>query len=357
MVAELAETGIDQDVDMDLDSDVEDTDSDMEESEGDLEAPEDDDLSEEEEAEYQEKMAALRKEKDGVESKKKPEKDNKSNKNSEEEKEKPQDNEEEENVSGKKDQDSTGEKTHTIKVNGVEKQVSTQDLIVMAQKAESADQRFEESAKHRKQVAAVMELAQNDPMTFLDKIGVKPEKVEQWLYDNHIAPNILEGDEKEQWERNREFERLKAQEKQREEQDKNKRIETTREAYQRSIIEAVKSSPEVPKTDWTVNRVAQYMQRAFKAGYRDVTPSEVMPYVAKDWNKIKSSQLESLDEDQMLKYLGEEGTEKVRRALLKKMNASKRKPRTHSTSGTESRARPSRKQHRKTNPRSPYDLI
>ena len=180
-----------------------------------------------------------------------------------------------------------------------------------------------------------------------DKLKIDPEKIEQWLYDTHIAPQILEGDEKAQWERNREFESLKEREAEREEQDKQSRMEQTRQQWSSKIEGAIKGTPSIPQTDWSVNRVAQYMQRAIKGGFRDVTPEEVIPYVQKDWNQIKSSQMDGLDEDQMLEYIGESGAEKVRKALLKKHQTGQRKP----------NRKTAKKRASKKLMRSPYDML
>jgi len=342
-------------VDIDPDVDVEGGDDQADDDGGDQDPDafdQEDDLTDEEEAEYQAKMSELRKAQEDPSTVKKKTKDKDSaTDNSKKEAGKGQ--QEEENSQESEEKPAQGEERHTIKVNGEEKELTTKELIVLAQKAEASEQRFQEGASSKKQVQAVMDMAKNDTMKFLDKLGVDPEKVEQWLYDNHIAPSILQGEEKEQWERNKEFERLKEKDSEREEKDKKDRQEQTRQAWSNKIIGAIKSSPNIPQTDWSVNRVAQYMQRAIKGGFRDVTPEEVIPYVEKDWNKIKSSQMDSLDEDQMLDYLGEAGTEKVRKALLKKHKAGQRKPRSQRAAPKAADKRGTRKKH----PRSPYDLI
>ena len=300
----------------------------------------DDDLTDDEEAEYQAKMAQLRSEKDGKPASKPKKKD---------------DVEEDESEEGENGQQKEGlpktevknDGEHTLKINGVEQKVSTDQLIQIAQKSQSADQRFQESASKIKQVENVISLLQTDPTKVFDKLKIDPEKVEQWLYDTHIAPQILEGDEKAQWERNREFESLKEREAEREEQDKQSRMEQTRQQWSSKIEGAIKGTPSIPQTDWSVNRVAQYMQRAIKGGFRDVTPEEVIPYVQKDWNKIKSSQMDGLDEDQMLEYIGESGAEKVRKALLKKHQTGQRKP----------NRKTAKKRASKKVMRSPYDML
>lgn len=345
------------DVDVDVD-DVDDLAVDDEGNELEDDDLEEDDLTDEEEAEYQAKMNELRKAQgDGPVKKKGKNKNPEADKSKKIDGEDSQEDEEADTqIKDEKTEKGESKETHTIKIDGEEKQLSTEELIVLAQKAEGSERRFQEGASSKKQVAAVIDMAKNDTMTFLDKLGVDPEKVEQWLYDNHIAPKILEGDEKEQWERNREFERLKTRDAEREEQDQKHRQESTRQGMSNNILAALKTAPGIPQTDWSVNRVAQYMHRAIKGGFRDVTPQEVIPYVQKDWNQIKSSQMDSLDEDQMLEYIGEDGAEKVRKALMKKHASTKRKPRSQSAAKTTTAAKKGRA-FRKKNPRTPYDLI
>lgn len=338
--------GGDVDVDLDVDSGGDDAEIDDADDDGDdVDDGDDDDLTDEEEAEYQAEMAKIR----GEKKKDEPAKKDEAKPPKPKEVDKPDDNED-----GKENKENTGER-HTLKINGVEKQMTTQELIASAQKAESSEQRFQEGATLRKQAEGLVKQLHEDPTKVLDKLNVPAEKIEQWLYDKHIAPQILQGEEKEQWERNKEFERLKASESQREEQDKAARQEQSRKQFSDSIVGAIKAAPGVPQTDWSVNRVAQYMQRAIKGGFRDVTPQEVMPHVIKDWNQIKSTQMDSLDDDQMLEYIGEAGAEKVRRALVKKHEAGKRKPQRQSRSSSTSSRNEGRS--RKKNPRSPYDLI
>jgi hypothetical protein len=340
--------GGEADVDLDIEDPGDGDDGDPDDDDGDPD--DDDDLSEDEEAEYQAKMAKIREDQDHVKKK-----TGTTDKKGDGDKSVKEQDDSEKAEDGTKDQENkTKEEIHTVKINGVEKQLNTKELIAIAQKSESSEERFQQGATLRKQAEGLVKQLHADPMKVLEKLNVDPEKIEQWLYDTHIAPKILEGEEKEQWERNKEFERLKEKETSREEEDKTARQEQTRQAWSDKIVGAIKSSPGIPQTDWSVNRVAQYMQRAIKGGFRDVTPQEVLPYVQKDWNQIKSSQMDSLNEDEMLDYIGEAGTEKVRKALMKKHQAGQRKPRSQTRA---SASKKNKENFRRKNPRSPYDII
>ena len=344
------------DPDIDIDDGGDDGGDDNSDDNSDIDDSSDDDLTDDEEAEYQEKMAQIRKAQDkDVDVKKKPTADKKTEDN---QASKSGDNQGKEASESKDKEDKTesgGDQRHTVKINGVEKELSTEELIVLAQKSESSDQRYREGSEKQKQVEGVINLLQTDPMKVLERLNVPPEKIEQWLYDNHIAPSILEGEEKEQWERNKEFERLKSKESERDEQEKSARQEQTRQAWSNKIVGAIKNSPGLPQTEWSVNSIVNYMQRAIKGGFRDITPEEVIPYVEKEWNSVKSAQMDSLNEDQMLEYIGEAGAEKVRKALLKKHQAGQRKPRNQTRSSSKAKER--KASFRKKNPRSPYDIL
>lgn len=99
-----------------------------------------------------------------------------------------------------------------------------------------------------------------------------------------------------------------------------------RAELQQEFISAL-TDADIPKTDWTILRTAQYMRQAAKIA-RDqgrqvrIRPEHVMKYVKADYINHLRQTFGTLSGEELIELMGDETTKKVREANLKRYESS-----------------------------------
>lgn len=232
-------------------------------------------------------------------------------------------------------------------------EVDEETLLKYAQKARGADKTFQSAAAQRKEVEGILSLLKENPAkVVLNKaLGHDPKSViggliKQAIEDGYDVKEIkalvadqmyewiqeenLDPKERENRELKKKLETFESQKKQAEETQKKEVFEKmTQEAYQKfdtDITEVLKTSG-LPKSSYTVKRMAYYLDQAYKlkqeyaaqgTEMRDPKASDVVAYVRKDYEDSLKEMYGQADVDTLMQLLGEENVAKIRKHDVEK---------------------------------------
>lgn len=214
-------------------------------------------------------------------------------------------------------------KTYKLKIDGEEVEVSEDELLSGYQTRKASQKRFEDAAKLRKEAEQTLEYLKKYPSQALEKLGFNVRE----LAENYIAEQLdLESMTPEQ-KRIREYEqKLRAYEDRekgiadQKAQEEAARLRTHYEQdYSTKIQEALQTA-NLPKTPYTVKRMAQLMSQALEQGY-DVNPKDIVHIVKEDYINDFKQLWGASDGDTLINILGKDVADKIRKTQLAKVNA------------------------------------
>lgn len=153
------------------------------------------------------------------------------------------------------------------------------------------------------------------------------EKAAEFLWKHKVSKEMMSPEQRAIAERDEKIAKYENAEKQREAQkkaqeeaEKAQRAEARKTELIKGWSEQFKSTLEagdVPKTDFTLYRMAMYMRNAVRQGRSDIKPADVLPMVREDYRKHLQELFRALPEDKLLEYAGKEGADKIRKANLR----------------------------------------
>lgn len=205
---------------------------------------------------------------------------------------------------------------HTIKVDGEEIEVTTEELIRRAQKTSAADRYLEQAKAQMKEVeqfAADVRKASQDPL-----IRAYMEKGRDGLYD--VVAEMLEyeqlpAEERQKRDRQRELEAKakKADEmeaKQREEQE----TQLSQQYAQRieAEVDAMIEAAGFQKSEHAVRRAAGLLEAAFMQKDNTVTREKLAKVLREELQADMRGNLGTIEPEQLAELLGDEGVKKWR---------------------------------------------
>lgn len=212
-----------------------------------------------------------------------------------------------------------------LKVDGkeIEEELDLDDderLIRELQMAKMGQKRAQEKADLEKQVRSFFEAFQQDPFAAMQELGLNPDQaidayINQQLENAKKTPEQIEKErleaelQKLKAEREREKEELQAKELERLQQQEFERYDM--------LMEQALSKTDLPKTPYTVKKIADYMLVALEAG-KDVSPEDVIPLVREEMHSDLQQMFSSLPEDVVEGLLGEQVLNKLRKRRVAK---------------------------------------
>jgi hypothetical protein len=182
-----------------------------------------------------------------------------------------------------------------IVVDGKSVEIPNDKIPTMLQKALGAEKRFQEAANLRKETIEFVETLKSDPISALKRMGLDFDKIaEDYIYEK-IQMQSLPNDQREIYqkaksadEKEKELERYRRQEQQ--ERERAEREQAERELEQQTakvqqsletqIIDAIEKSG-LPRNQFTVSRIAQYMRAGRLKGY-DISAYDVVDKVQEE---------------------------------------------------------------------------
>jgi hypothetical protein len=179
-------------------------------------------------------------------------------------------------------------KAFEIKVNGKAKKVELDlndeaSIKKYLEKAEGAQEKFQEAALYRKQAEQLVEMLQKDPLSILRNpaLGIDVKKLAEMVLDEQMAEAQLTPEQK----RIKELEaalteREKKEKETREAKEAEEKQRLTREMYakaEQDMMTALDSSS-IGASPYAVRRVADMMSALIEEGYENVEIKDIMPF-------------------------------------------------------------------------------
>lgn len=212
--------------------------------------------------------------------------------------------------------ETAAEQKHRIKVAGEEREVSTDDLIRLAQKNASADRYLEQAKAQAKEIAelrASVEKAAADPL-----IAAYMQKGTDGLLDmvaEMLEYEQLPPEERTKVDQRRELERKAKRADELEAKERTAREEQMTQQYVQRIeaeVTAVIAASGLPETAHTVRRAAGMLEAAMLAGDKTITREKLAAALREEMSGDLRGYLGGLEPEALADLLGEEGVKKWR---------------------------------------------
>lgn len=218
----------------------------------------------------------------------------------------------------------------TIKIDGTEYKVTPEEALKNYQLKSASNKRFEEGAKMRKQAEQLVELLRTNPVEALRHINGNDKVLEmanQIVYDN-LQKEMMTPEERQKVELEQQVRQLEESKNQLEQEKKEREhlamVENLRGDYEQKITSALQEAA-VPKTRWSVGRMATLISSAVNNGYQ-VDLGVIAGLVKEDYIHDFKSFFDTADGDMVEKLLGPELGEKIRKHDLSKLDGQRKQP-------------------------------
>jgi len=227
------------------------------------------------------------------------------------------------------EKDESPQRKIKLTIDGEEVEHDEKEVIRLAQIAKASQNREHVATKTAKQAQAFVKALRENPEAVLShkSLGLDLEVLAEKILWKKLQESLKtpedkarEAEEKERSTDKEELDRYRKKDEERAASQKKERMETLKEQYRQDWTQkftAALDSVSIPKDDWTLNRMAQYMRAGLKSN-PGIEPKDVAHLVEADWQRTQKSTLTSLKGDALMKYLGEDVAEEVRKAQLKK---------------------------------------
>lgn len=236
------------------------------------------------------------------------------------------------------------EKMYTVKINGKEEQWSESKVIERAQKAEGAEAAMKQAAQLNKAFENFVASAQ-DPEKLLGLLAHPDLKydeakqeilvtkllssksprvvtaVKKWLYDNEIAPSLMDPKERELMEQKAKLAKYEAEEKERKEKEQvtARQVAVAKKwnEFRVQIGDALKAE-NLPQAEGVVARVARYALLQSRAK-KPVDIVDAVKRVKADLAKEYDDRFKGLTEDNVLDHVPAGIAELINKAFIKRL--------------------------------------
>lgn len=212
---------------------------------------------------------------------------------------------------------------YKLKVGGKDVEVDEAELLKRAQMGMSADEKWQEAAKMRKQIDGFINLLQKDPAKALEKMGfnvdeLAEKRIQQRIEEMRKSPEQLEKERIQA-----ELSEIKAEREREKEENRTREMKQLQDKFaveiENDISQALDSSEfGFPKSPYVVKRIADTMILAMKHGYKDVTAKDVLPIVRDEIKKELHDMYSSSPDEVFEQLVGKDRLNKYRRSKIKK---------------------------------------
>ena len=216
-----------------------------------------------------------------------------------------------------------------VKVDGQELEVDESELTRGYAHNRAANERMRQATETRQLAEQVLNLFKTDPKQAFSKLGVDAKSFAEQVLREEMEEAVLTPEQKEL----RDLKRFKETISQKEERERQEQASKAEQAFreqvatelQGNIINAL-SSADLPKNEFTVSRMAFYLESCIQAGF-NATPQDVVAHVKAEYDRELKSFLSSVPEDKLLTFIGDDFTKKVVKQHIKATGAKTKQPR------------------------------
>lgn len=206
---------------------------------------------------------------------------------------------------------------------------SIDELIKLAQLGGGARAKMQEASEIKKHYDAIEKMLKENPEELLRSGGIDPEVLAEEIITRRIKEMEKSPEQIEREKIQKELAEARKKLQEVEEQKKNAEIEKLQVKYiqefNEQITSALENYKELPRSPYTVKRIADTMLWALENGH-DVTVSDVVPFVHKEIRGEIQQMVDSLPVDFLEDFIGKNASEKMRQNRLKKMEKPKVTP-------------------------------
>ena len=239
-----------------------------------------------------------------------------------------------------------------FQIGGEEVALTDDDIKRDYQKWKGAEAKFREAAEAKQSVEKFMKALQEDPESVLadPRLPIDRKRLaEKWLVEQ-IEQELKVVDPRDQKlteaeRRLAEYERREAEAKQtKEQQARQAQVEQRRNALSNTLAEAMKDTPLAahPETAAaTLREMALYMRAAKERG-ENVTPQELVEHIHNGRFNQFYTLANQFEGDDLIEFLGEEVLNRIRKADLARLKASREQGQSWRADKSEAPARGSR---------------
>ncbi len=230
----------------------------------------------------------------------------------------------------KKKLEAAAKKAYKLKVGGKDVEVDEAELLKRAQMGYSADEKWQEAAKMRKQMDGFIQLLQRDPAKALEQMGydvdkMAEERIQQRIIEMQKSPEQLEKEKIQ-----RELSEMKAEREREKQEFQTKEMQRIQDNYAIELENDISSALDnnsygFPKTPYVVKRIADTMILAVQEGIRtnnprlkNVTAKDVLPIVEQEIKQELSDMYSASPDDVFESLVGKDRLNKYRKAKIKK---------------------------------------
>ena len=223
---------------------------------------------------------------------------------------------------------------YDVKVNGKMVRMSRQEVLDHASMSHTANSKFDEASKLRKEVDKIISTAKTNPIEALmnPALGLTKDQIrtafEHWYNQEYIEPETLTVDQKKIKEyemKLKKYEEEESQKKQQAEHEENEKMTTQQREYlQTQIIEAIDKSG-LPKSKDVVKKIAFYMRQNLINGW-DAPMDMIIKQVKADRQSMLRDDVQNSNAEQIIELLGDDVVNKIREHDLKRLRERRQAP-------------------------------
>lgn len=216
-----------------------------------------------------------------------------------------------------------------LKAQDKEIELTEQELVRRAQLGLGADAKFQEAAQMRKSAEALFEALRSNPLEVLTnpQLGLNfRELAEQYLagelQNEMLSPEQRELKQLREWREKQEAEaeaRRQSEMTAAQQQEFQRHMERAAKEYDTKISEVLADSG-LPKTAYTVKRVAELLKGALQKGY-DLDVRTAVDMVRETYNGDFRSMFGGLKGESLVKFLGDDVLREIRQHDLARIKA------------------------------------
>lgn len=218
-----------------------------------------------------------------------------------------------------------------MKVNGKTVRMTRDEMVRRAQLAAGADERFEQAAAKEKHVTGILSRAKSNPIGALMEAGLTKDEAreafESWYSTEYIEPEALTKEQRDLKAAQDELKRYRTLEKEYKErlkaEQEEQEVSVQRELIQKQIIEAM-DSHKLPRSKFTVSRIAFYMRQAAQKGF-EAPMDLIIQQVKQERADLVSNNVQDADYSGLIDIFGEDVIKRIISEHLKHVRGNRQK--------------------------------
>lgn len=218
-----------------------------------------------------------------------------------------------------------------LKIDGEEKEFDlgneehTSELRRLAQLGGAGHKRMQEAAEQRKMVESILSELKTDPRNVMNDLGIDVREFAEAIISEEIENMKKSPEQLAQEEKDRKYAKLEAQLAQQEQEraiaEQIRFEEQAASDLDREIVDALATHKDLPKSPYTIKRIADFMLAEMERGNFNVKVSQILPHIKDSIKGELHGFFSGLDEDTLENYLGNGVSERLRKRRLAKAKA------------------------------------